>query len=267
MPLTPQHVARMEQDAAAALARRRGGWWAEQVAACLELLLVVGLSLAALWLWGAAPLSMLLVLLAAAWVGILGEIATYVLRRRAVDAEQQAASDDLFVWHVVDAMMDGRDRISPEAVRGHTGGLGILLDLTMGGISTVAVLGMLDHAGGNWRTALAEDAVAGWTLAAIALWQALRILWMCLRRAFALTDASPPRFAAGGRGLGLFLLVFVLLWAGDEGRELKLALSWAYGLLLALCLLAVPGLWLMQRQTQWLRTYLARSHTTRAKAA
>lgn len=256
--LSPEHVARMKRDAPAALARRGGGWLFEQVQASVELLLVAGLSLAALWLWGASALSMLMVLLASAWIGILGEIATYVVQRRAVEAQVQAANRDLFVWHVVDAMMDGRDRVSRDAVHGHAPGLGIVVDLAFGGMATLALLAMVDASGFRWRTALDEDPAAAWTLAAIAAWQALGILWMCVRRVVATGDTAPPRFAAGGRGLGLFVLVFITLWTGDEGRDLQTALTWTYGLLLAACLLCTPGVWLMQREKRWLQAYLAR---------
>ena len=256
--LSPQHIARMEREAPAALARRSGGWMFEQMVGTFELLLVATLSLAALWLWDASPLSMLMVLLATAWLGILGEIAKYVLLRRAVEAEVREASNDQFVWHVVTALMLGRARLSRDAVQGHSPGLGIFIDLVCGSVGTAGLLAMLHQAGADWRGALAGDPVARWTLLAIAAWQVLGIGWMAVRHAWLHSDPSPPKFAAGGRGLGLFVLVFILLMAGNEGRDLHTALGWVYGLLLALCLLSAPGYWLMQREIRWLQGYLAR---------
>lgn len=273
IPLTAQHVVQMERDASAALARRSGGWLFEQGQQVAELAIIAGLSLASLLLWGAPALTMLLLLLASTWVGILGEWLKFLLLRDAVRCEVANSNADQFVWNVVDALQSGRGRIRRTSTQAsYQPGTAIVLDFAFGGMATLAILAAIGEGGHDWRSALELDRWLQYAIGGALAIQLIAILWVILRHRSGRGEHAPPRFAAGGRGLGLFVLVFVLIFAGDEGRNLHLAMIATNLLLLLLAALGVFGVWLMSRETRWLAAHLrerarARAGKTRASGS
>lgn len=133
-----------------------------------------------------------------------------------------------------------------------------MVDLLLGGVATGVILLALSAAGHDIAAVLSLDAGLRALLLLTLAIQAAGIAWVVLRHRLGQGGRAPPRFAAGFRGVALFLLLFLLLAVGNEGRDLRLGLTVANGLVLGLLVpLAVLGIVLMRQETAWLRARLA----------
>jgi hypothetical protein len=114
-----------------------------------------------------------------------------------------------------------------------------------GGVATgVMLLGMREHGIDPWA-AFRGDGPMRWTLLAIIALQALGLLWAVLSHLVGSQREAPLKVTPGARGLGLFILLFMVMGLGDEGRQLWLPLVVANAALLFLGVIAVAGMALM----------------------
>lgn len=247
MPITREVRARVARNAPAAIARRRGGYWIEQWIALLQWFVVAATSLAGLVLFGWSPLSMLAFLLASAWTSVAGDLLRWLLFRRRVHAFAETFSDDAEVWAVALALHSGKQSLPPEQSNRYAVGIGLFVDLVFGGVATAVMLLALREQGFDPWTDFRSDGPIRWTLLAIVALQALGLAWALLSHAVGSQRDVPMKITPGARGLGLFILMFLVMGLGDDGSQLWLPLMVANGLLLLLGVFGFAGLLLMLR--------------------
>ena len=263
MPLTAEHIARMDRDAAVALARRDRGYFAEHLMLGAEAALLALLSLAALWLWEARPIEMLVVLLASVWFGILGDALKLRLLHHAVQREAEHARADNVVWTVAATLMHGGNSVPSDllAADPFEPRARVQADVLIGGLVTGLLLLVLLQPQHGIDSPWSLEAATAALLAAMLGLQAAGIAWAVRRHRSGQGHLAPPRFAAGLRGLLLFLLTFFALLLADDG-DLRPGLSIFHGLVL---LLALGWLWYskqLRRETAWLRARMANRAVT-----
>ncbi len=260
VPIDDARMRQFRADAPAALARRGGGYLAEQWIASSEMLLVAGVGLLGLHALGWSAEAALACLLAGVWAKTFGDLLKYLLARPAVLRTSAAYNRDRAVWQVAGALAGGRREVREERDGEYRPGLGLLVEFAFGGVASI----ILAHIGGLLRADIWEDLLAQphwrWALLGMVWWQLMTAALAALRHAWQGERAGPMAFSAGARGAGLFIVMFpvAFLFGEDAGganpRGVMLVINYA---LLLLGLLMLFGSWLMQRETRWLRRWLA----------
>jgi hypothetical protein len=259
IPLTPAHIAQFHRDAGAALARRGPGYFAERSWVIAEVMLMAIASLLGLWLWEAPALTMLALLLASAWFGILGEWAKALLLRKAVEREMETTQSDQFVWLVTVTLKMGHKTIkwaesdAPGTLRAL-----LVVDLLCAGMATVMLILMIRDGAHDLGPLLAPGVEVVVPFALTFAFQATGLVWLVSRHRAGHGELAPPRSTAGLRGLLMLPMVAVMFVGSSDGYDLRGALTAFNGVML---LLVAPlmALLLLQarREVSWLRAHLA----------
>ncbi|HET6603511.1 MAG TPA: hypothetical protein VFG21_04755 [Xanthomonadaceae bacterium] len=258
VPIDAAMRERFERNAPAALARRPASWFVEAWLGTGELLLVATVSLVGLLLLGWSAAAMLGLLLVSAAIGFCGDFLKGLLLRRQLAQHFQALHQDIEVWAVASVLLEGKDEVRADHVRSAQmgAGCGLMLDLCFGGMAVVAMVVVLHRGGISLVEPFVHDATMRNLLLGLVAFQVASLSWQLFEHTLGGRANSAVQFQAGGRGIGLFLLMFIVLFAVDDGGSLRTALVVANGALLGLGLVAVFGMGLVRRETQWLRAHL-----------
>ncbi len=261
--LTADDMARFHRNAPAALARRGGAFLMESLAGSLELVAMGAVPIVGmLWFdWSAAQL--LAFLLVGAWVGIVCDWARLTLAERGVKEFGESHYNDWHVWVVVEALRAGRTTAPRSHVRAkHDPWSGVFVDIAAGGMGTAVIAGLL------WQTRMQGEGFAGFAdrswaigLLGMAAYQVGSAAWDIVRHRRLGAMAGPVEAQPGVRGIGLFLLVFVMLTVGDPDKGDNLAaqrvmLTVNGAIVVVGVLNSAAMLWLWP-ETNWLRKYIS----------
>jgi hypothetical protein len=246
-----QMLALLRQDGATALSRRPDAFFAGLAMTSGELAVLSLGSLLGLWLFDASPLTMFWLVYAGLCGGIVVQWVKYLALREAVRRESARGNADRLLWAVVDRVRSGhpgdcehRD-VAPES--------GLIVDLLFGGVSALVLLvAMIASGNAPWH-ALQADSWLGWLIALLVATQA-GAAWRTVRRQRQGRDGA-LQFAAGGRGLGLFLLMFAVMIGGPA--RLALVLTVVNLLQLAWGVVSLYTIGVMRAEARWLREHLA----------
>ncbi|TWT77205.1 hypothetical protein Pla123a_18600 [Posidoniimonas polymericola] len=276
IPLTQADLERFHANAAAALARRGGAYMWEEVTGGLQTVLAGAVPLVGLGWWGWSAVEMMVFLLVGAWVGILCDAAKVLLLRERAEAFAATMYDDWHVWVVVDALRNGSHAAHPSHLRAKWDPLGgVFVDFAMGGISTLLIVMTLIHEAGLDLATLESPGLLA-CLLGYALLRVADTVWEILHHRAADRNRQPRgehatvrpdsdrpvRAVVGLRGVGLFLLVFLVVILTDEKTDLHGDVTWMCMAVLNALVIVVGGLnftgpiWLGP-ETRWLRRYLA----------
>jgi hypothetical protein len=262
-PITAADRERFHRNAPAALARRGPAFVGETFAEALETLLIGGVPIVGMLRFGWSADQLLLFLLIGTWTAILFDFAKYFLLAGAVERFAAAKFDDWHVWVVAGALRAGKSDAPAEHLRAkHEPAMGVFVDLACGGVGTLFILvALAEGSGVGLRELLAERSVQ-WSLAGLFGYQLLLTAWEIVRcRRSPGTCESQAHL--GIRGLGLFLLMFLVVMlresAGETGESAEISrgvMLTVNGLIVALALFNVVGLLWLRGETQWLRNYM-----------
>jgi hypothetical protein len=251
---------RFHRNAPAALARRGPAFVSETFAEAFETLLIGGVPIVGMIWFGWSADQLLLFLLIGTWTAILLDFVKYFLLAGAVKRFAAAGLDDWHVWVVVGALRKGEHEVPAAYMQlKHEPAIEVLVDLACGGIGTLfIVLAIASGTGPGLRGMLAERSVQ-WSLAGLVGYQLLLTAWEIVR-----CRRSPgtceTKSAMGIRGLGLFLLMFLVVMlrksAGESGEISRSVMLTVNGLIVALAVFNVVGLLWLRGETRWLRDYL-----------
>jgi hypothetical protein len=260
-------LARFHRNAPAALERRGGGSVAEALASSCELVVMGCAPIAGLLWFDWSPAQLLVFLLVGAWVGIVCDVARVALAGRGVQAFGQAFYDDVHVWEVVAALRFGRTIPPPGQRPGRNEAWGgVLADLAGGGLATAVIVGMLGLTGvqGEAGGPLTERSLVA-SVACLAAWQVGSAAWEIVRHWRIGAAAGPVKAHSGARGMGLFVLMFIMLMAGDPltrggivARRMMLVVN---GAIVVVGVLSAAAIVWLRQETEWLREYLRRQPT------
>lgn len=265
VPLSAGDMARFYRSAPAALRRRGPAFVAESLGHAFELVAMGAAPIVGLLYYDWSASQLLVFLLVGAWVGILADLARLALAGEAVQAFGNAHYEDWHVWVVANALR----RDAAEVPRAHLEAkwkpwTGALVDLGLGGAATALIVLMFVQAPARTTEAAPLlDRKLLLSIAAMAGYQALIALWDIARRRMRRAEPDPLKATPGMRGLGLFLLVFVMVFVGDPdhpgGSAASRVMLFVNGCVVAAGLVSALGLVWARAETRWLQTYI-RTH-------
>lgn len=247
---------RFAECAPAALARRTRGRLFAQATSMLQWLLIGAIGLVGIYRWQWSATSLLLVWLAGIGVGIVSDAFKWLFMRARLVRQMDRFSDDQFVWAMVMAMQQNEPRIREDALHRHRPGLGVVLDLIFGTIAAILFALWFRHEGLDVVALVSNDVALQRALIAVAATPLIGLvtgLATLARSAEAEID-----YQAGGRGVGLFFVIFAFMFFSDAGGDAVRALVvFINGAAVAVAVLAGFGLWVMARERDWLARHLA----------
>jgi hypothetical protein len=263
-PIDEACMADFRRHAPAALARRNSAFMLEAWQHSAEFLLIGAVGLFGLLALGWSAEAALAGLLVGIWVGIIGDALMYVFCRSAIVRDPPEAQHDREVWLVTGALMKGKDhvKVNPSTMVGYDPKMGLIFDLGLGAVMTLFLLhisGMFSLA--VWTGLLADDEWR-WAMLVLAGWQAITVAYTAIHHFVRGAQAGPVEIHPGTRGLGLFVVVWVIaiLGLGDSPLVIVTVINGALVLLGGGAVLAV---WMIQQETRWLRDWLrSRKETT-----
>ncbi len=263
--LSADDMARFHRCAPAALARRGPGFVAESLARAFELVVVGATPIIGLLFFEWSASQMLVFLLAGTWIGIACDIARLWHAERAVRAFGQIHYDDWHVWLVAGALRKNSNRV----LRAHLLSrwepwMGVFVDLAAGGLATFIMVMMLVRGPGFGAGEQAVfDRQLTISLGCTAAFQALLAIVDIVSRRRRGGESRPLKATPRMRGLGLFLLVFVIAMFGDPDNPAGLAagrvMLWVNGAVAAFGVFSAVGLLWLRSETGWLRAYLSKT--------
>jgi hypothetical protein len=269
-PITAADMERFHRNAPAALSRRGPAFVGETFAEAFETLLIGGVPIVGMLQFGWSANQLLLFLLIGTWTAILLDFTKYFSLAGAAERFAAAKFDDWHVWVVAGALRKGEREAPAEHLRvKHQPAMGVFVDLVCGGIGTLFILLALAAGPGfGLREMLAERSVQ-WSLAGLIGYQLLLTAWEIVR-CRRLPGTCETKVALGMRGLGLFLLMFLVVMlresAGETGEISRGVMLTVNGLIVALALFNVVGLLWLRGETRWLRDYLEERREGRGAA-
>ncbi len=260
-PITAADMARFHRNAPAALERRGAGFVGEELGRALALLLTGLIPIIGLTCFGWSASELLVFLLIGSWIAIACDIAKFLLLPAQVKRFGEVYYDDWHVWVVVSALRKGLDKAPKSHLRAkYEPAMGVLVDLVCGGLGTALICVALAESGFDFRSELWQNRGLLKGVALLAVYETAMTVWEIARHKLGGEAAGEVKVAVGMRGLGLFLLLFVVVMIhdalGENGavaRGVMLAVNGA--ILLLACFNGLGFLWL-RADTNWLRTHL-----------
>jgi hypothetical protein len=259
-PITADDMQRFHRNAPAALARRSGNFVGEQLGAAFETLITGLVPIVGMLAFGWSASQLLVFLLVSAWTAILLDIVKLTLLYEGVKRFGATHYDDWHVWTVAQALRAGKT----EAVRSHLKAkyqpeMGVVVDLLLGSVGTVAIFAVASGESWSGLRGLFADRSVLYGLAILVGYQIVFAAWDVVRRLVA-EDRGEVKVAVGMRGLGLFLLMFLVVMiresAGENGAVARGAMLVVNGGLVALAAFNTVGQFWLRGETRWLRNYL-----------
>ena len=256
VPIDAAMRQRFAECAPAALARRTRARLFAQAASMLQWLLIGGIGLVGIYVWQWSAMTLLLVWLAGIGVGIVSDACKWLFMRARLIRQMDRFSDDQFVWAMVMAMKKSELRIREDALHRHRPGLGLALDLIFGTIATVLFAAWFRHQGIDVIALVRDDVALQRALIAVA---ATPLIGLASGLATLAQSAEAEiDYQAGGRGVGLFFVIFAFMFFSDAGGDAVRALVvFINAAAVVVAALAGLGLWIMARERDWLARHLA----------
>jgi hypothetical protein len=148
--------------------------------------------------------------------------------------------------------------------------IGVLVDFVCGGIGTALICVALVEAGFDFRGELWQNAGLWRSVAVLATYEVVTTIWEIARHKLGGDTTGQLKVALGMRGLGLFLLLFVVVMIrealGDDGAVARGVILAVNAAIVLLALFNAVGFVWLQADTNWLRNYLREPHDSGAAA-
>ncbi len=252
---------RFHKNAHKALEKRTARFLLQEVFEGFQFVLFGSLPIVGLFYWEWQPLHLLVFLLVGAWVGLICDCFKLYFLKKAIMEYADGRYDDWHVWVVADALRKGQEKARAQHLRAkYQPGAGVIVDLTFGGIGTLMTYFTVSAVNSEFPLGMLRDTEFRHALIGFVSYQWLLTIWEILSHRMSKTSGGAVKVAVGLRGVGLFLLMFlVLMIVGDDGQNpegVKYAMLIINGLLIFLGLVYITGPILLAGETQWLKRYL-----------
>lgn len=260
-PITADDMARFRRNAPAALARRGAAFVGESLGNALSLLLTGLIPIVGMLYFQWSASEMLVFLIVGAWIGIVCDVAKFLLLPAQVKRFGDVYYDDWHVWVVANALRRGLDQApkSHLAAR-YEPALGVFVDFVCGGIGTALLRVALAEGGFNFRSDFWQNPALLKGLALLAIYEAAMTIWEMVSHKVRGDAAGELSVALGMRGLGLFLLLFLVVMIhdalGDNGAVARNAMLAVNAAILLAAAFNLVGIFWLRAETNWLSDYL-----------
>ena len=265
--ITPADMERFHRNAPMALKRRAGTYAFDELGNGLRSLFLGGVPLVGmLWFdWSARQLLMFLLI--GTWVAILCDFAKLWFLEKQIQQWAAASYDNWHVWTIVAALRAGKTTAPKSHLRAkYEPWMGAFVDLLLGGIGTVLLLVMLSEAGEKLDGTLLADRGVRFSLISLIAYQVLFTVWEIFSHKREKSERQ-VKVAVGMRGIGLFLLLFLVVMTTDgqakENSSSRIAMLLVNGGIVLLGIGTMIGPLFLCGETKWLKEYLAKRATAK----
>jgi len=143
--------------------------------------------------------------------------------------------------------------------------LGVLVDFVFGGVGTAGIIGLLIESNSDEIRVPLEGSFFLASLALCVIFPLAMTFGEVSRQLIAGESASEVTIASGGRGIALFMLMFVGVIAQSSEASAGNLAMWLMvavnGAVIFAGALNVFGYWLVKGETRWLEQYLKQRQT------
>lgn len=254
-PLDSVALARFHRLAPEVLRRRDGAFFARELGFGLQFLVIGAVPIVGTARFGWDALSWLAYVVIGAWLGIVTDTLALAFLGEPIRRHARHSAENQFVGLVCDALRSGKKTI-PRLPDGgvYRPGTGLFFDLVFGTVSTLVIYMVVrEEMGVDWRAVTGRPFFV-LSLAAFVLCQIGLAAWQIAGHRGRESEI-PVKVFLGGRGAGLFLLMFIVI-AGPQ-RQLPVTLYVTNGLVVLFGLLNTFGMVPIRRENRWLAGYLA----------
>jgi hypothetical protein len=261
--ITASDMERFHRNAPAAILRREGTYAFDEFGNGLRSVFLGGVPLIGLLWFNWSSSQLMFFLLVGTWGAILCDFAKLWFLEKPIREWASVSYDDWQVWTVASALRAGRNTASQSHLRAkYETWAGVLVDVVFGGLSSVLIPVALAEAGEGINRTILEQRGVMYSLIGLIAYQVLFTVWEIVAHRRNLGGNRQVKVKLGMRGLGLFLLMFLLVIVADNWREQSSATRIAMLVINAgivfMGIVTMVGPLMIRRETQWLRGYLAK---------
>jgi hypothetical protein len=261
VPITAADMERFHRHAWAAVERREGSYAFDEFGAGLRSVILGGVPILGVLTWGWSPIELLVFLIVGSWAAIICDFAKLWYLEKQIRDWAAVSYDNWHVWTVVHALRNGNN----EAPKSHLGAkyepwAGVLIDFFVGGLATTLIcIGLIRSPQGIVWSELNNRSMLLW-LGGLISYQLLFTAWEIVDHRLNRARGRQVKVALGMRGLGLFILVFIIAASTDgfeqTGTGVQTAMLAVNAAIVLLGIGTMVGPLFIRRETAWLRDYL-----------
>jgi hypothetical protein len=263
VPITATDMERFHRNAPAAIKRREGTYAFDEFGNGLRSIFLGGVPLIGLLWFDWSSSQLMFFLLVGTWVAILCDFAKLWFLEKSIREWAAVSYDDWQVWTVAAALRAGRNTAAKSHLHAkYEPWVGVLVDIVFGGLASVLIPVALAEAGEGIDSTILRDQGVMYSLIGLIAYQVLFTVWEIVVHKRGFTGPRQVKVKLGMRGLGLFLLMFLLVMLADNWGEQSFATRIAMLVInsgiVFLGVVTMVGPFMIRRETQWLREYLAK---------
>lgn len=260
--ITSADMERFHRNAPLAVKRREGTYAFDELGSGLRSIFLGGVPLVGMLWFGWSASQLLMFLLVGTWVAILCDFAKLWFLEKQIHQWAAASYDNWHVWTIAAALRAGKTTAPKSHLRAkYEPWMGAFVDVVLGGLGTALLLVMLAEAGEKLDGALLADRGVRFSLISLIAYQVLFTVWEIFSHKHRKSERQ-VKVAVGMRGIGLFLLLFLMVMTTDgqtkETSVSHIAMLLVNGVIVLWGVFTMIGPLLIKKETDWLKDYLAK---------
>jgi hypothetical protein len=261
--ITAADMDRFHRNAPAAILRREGTYAFDEFGNGLRSVFLGGVPLVGLLWFDWSSSQLMFFLLVGTWVAILCDFAKLWFLEKPIREWASVSYDDWQVWTVAAALRAGRNSVPKSHLRAkYEPWAGVLVDIVFGGLSSVLIPVALAEAGEGINRTILEQRGVMYSLIGLLAYQVLFTVWEIVAHRRSLGGNRQVKVKLGMRGLGLFLLMFLLVMVadnwGEQSSATRIAMLVINAGIVFMGVVTMVGPLMIRRETHWLREYMAK---------
>jgi hypothetical protein len=261
VPITAADMERFHRNAWAAIKRREGTYAFDEFGNGLRSVFLGGVPMVGLLWFDWSPSELMFFLLVGTWVAILCDFAKLWHLEKQIRTWANASYDDWHVWTVTTALRAGRSTAPKSHLNArYEPWMGVMVDLVFGGLSSVLIPVALAEAGEKIDATIFEQRGVMLSLIGLIAYQVLFTVWEIVDHKRGNGTDRQVKVALGMRGLGLFLLMFLLVMVADnwgaQSSATRIAMLVVNGGIVFMGLVTMIGPHMIRKETVWLKDYM-----------
>jgi hypothetical protein len=261
--ITAADMARFHRNAPAAIKHREGTYAFDEFGNGLRSVFLGGVPLIGLLWFDWSSSQLMFFLLVGIWIAILCDFAKLWFLEKPIREWASLSYDDWQVWTVAAALRAGKNSAVQSHLRAkYEPWAGVLVDIAFGGLSSVLIPVALAEAGEGIDGTILQDRGVKYSLIGLVVYQVLFTVWEIVAHRRGLGGNRQVKVKLGMRGLGLFLLMFLLVMVadnwGEQSSATRIAMLVINAGIVFMGVVTMVGPLMIRRETQWLREYLAK---------
>jgi hypothetical protein len=261
--ITATDMERFHLNAPAAIKRRQGTYAFDEFGNGLRSILLGGVPLIGLLWFDWSSSQLMFFLLVGTWVAILCDFAKLWFLEKSIREWAAVSYDDWQIWTVAAALRAGKNTAMKSHLRAkYEPWSGVMVDVVFGGLASVLIPVALAEAGEGIDGTILLDQSVMYSLIGLIAYQMLFTVWEIVVHKWGAAGDRQVKVKLGIRGLGLFLLMFLLVMVadnwGEQSSATRIAMLVINPGIVFMGVVTMCGPLMIHRETEWLREYMSK---------